>query len=69
MTESDSRLLKANQGNSKLLKATLIHNLVVKDFKRILNLVFKKSHVLRPLLKLSFNLSITFEIGLEVDKA
>ena len=40
-TQSDSRRLKATQSDSKQLKETLFHNLVVKDFKRILNLVYQ----------------------------
>ena len=39
-TQGVSRRLKATQSDSKHLKETLFHNLVVKDFKRILNLVF-----------------------------
>ena len=37
--QSDSKQLKATQSDSRRLKETLIHNLVVKDFERILNLV------------------------------
>ena len=39
-TQIYSKQLNATQSYSKRLKETLIHNLVVKDFKRILNLVY-----------------------------
>ena len=39
MTQCNSERLRVTQSDLKTLKETLIPNLVVKDFKRILNLV------------------------------